>query len=119
MSSSRNIHEVWQLIGRITALNRFVSKSADKGLLFFKILRKNKAFEWTDESEMAFQQLKEYLGSSPLLTIPNVGEELILYLFISSFEVSAVLILKENKIQKPVYYVSKILIGAEIRYLKI
>ena len=88
MSSPRNIHEVQQL----TSLNRFVSKSVDKCLPFFKILRKNKAFEWMDESEVAFQQLKEYLGSPPLLTVLIMGEELILYLFVSQTAVNVVLI---------------------------
>ena len=41
ISSPRNIHEVQQLTGRIAALNRFVSKSADRYLPFFKILKKN------------------------------------------------------------------------------
>ena len=41
MSSPRNIHEVQQFTGRVTALNRLVSKLADKCLSFFKILRKN------------------------------------------------------------------------------
>ena len=68
---------------------------------------------------MAFQQLKEYLGSPLLLTVPNMGEELILYLSISPTTVSVVLIREEDKVQKPVYYVSKILIGAETKYLKI
>ena len=36
-------------------------------------MRKNKAFEWMKESEMAFQQLKEYLGLPPLLIVPNIG----------------------------------------------
>ena len=54
MSLPRNIHEVQQLTGQIAALNRFVSKSANKYLPFFKILWKNNSFEWTDESEMAF-----------------------------------------------------------------
>ena len=68
---------------------------------------------------MAFQQLKEYLRSPLLLTVPNMGEELILYLSISPTTVSVVLIREEDKVQKPVYYVSKILIGAETKYLKI
>ncbi|GFZ06817.1 hypothetical protein Acr_18g0009870 [Actinidia rufa] len=51
MSSPRNIREVQQLTGQVAALNRFVSKSADKCLPFFKILRKNQAFQWNDESE--------------------------------------------------------------------
>ena len=54
-SSPKNIHEVQQLTGWVAALNKFVFKSTDKCLPFFKILRKNRAFEWTEESEMAFQ----------------------------------------------------------------
>ena len=68
---------------------------------------------------MAFQQLKEHLGSPPLLTVPSMGEELILYLSVSPTVVSVVLIKEENKVQKSVYYVSKVLIGAKTRYLKI
>ena len=44
MSSPKNINEVQQLTGRVAALNKFVSKSTNKCLPFFKILRKNKAF---------------------------------------------------------------------------
>ncbi|GFZ19275.1 hypothetical protein Acr_27g0010140 [Actinidia rufa] len=72
MRSPRNIREVQQLTGRVAALNRFVSKSADKCLPFFKILRKSQTFQWSEESENAFRQLKEYLGSPPLLSVPTV-----------------------------------------------
>ena len=65
---------------------------------FFNILRKNKTFEWTNESEMVFKQLKEYMGSPPLLTIPNMGEKIILYLFVSPTAVSFVLIKEEDKV---------------------
>ena len=61
-------------------------------------MRKNKAFEWTNESEVAFKQLKEYLGSPLLLTVPITGEELIVYLSISPTKVSAMLIREEDKI---------------------
>jgi hypothetical protein len=44
----------------IAALNRFISRSTDKCLPFFKILRKT--FVWNDEcEEEGFQRLKEYL----------------------------------------------------------
>jgi len=52
MSSSRMVKEVQSLTGRITALNRFISKATDKCLPFFKTLRK--AFAWTEECETAF-----------------------------------------------------------------
>ena len=91
----------------------------DKCLPIFKILRKNQAFQWINESEEVFQQLNEYLSSPPLLTVPTMGEELIVYLFVSLTAISVILIREEDKIQKIVYYVSKVLMGAETRYLKI
>ncbi|GFY91031.1 hypothetical protein Acr_07g0012270 [Actinidia rufa] len=119
MSSPRNIREVQQLTGRVAALNRFVSKSADKCLPFFRILRKRQTFQWNEESENAFQQLKEYLSSPPLLTVPTTGEDLYVYLSISPTAVSVVLIREEGQVQRPIYYVSKVLMGAEVRYPKI
>ena len=68
---------------------------------------------------MAFQQLKEYLRLPSLLTVLAMDEELIVYLFVSPITVSAMLIQEEDKIQKLLYYVSKVLMGAETRYLKI
>ena len=47
MKPPQNVKEVQSLIGRVVALNRFVSKAIDKCLPFFKVLKK--AFEWTDE----------------------------------------------------------------------
>ncbi|GFZ19761.1 hypothetical protein Acr_28g0004660 [Actinidia rufa] len=80
---AKNVREVQQLTGRVATLNRFISKSADKCLPFFKILRKSQIFQWNEESETAFQQLKEFLGSPPLLTVPAPGEDLYVYLSIS------------------------------------
>ena len=44
MLAPRSIKEVQQLIGRITALGRFLSRSAENGLPFFKALSKTKDF---------------------------------------------------------------------------
>ena len=56
MASPKTVKEVQKLIGRIAALNRFVSKETDKCLPFFKILKQ--AFTWIEECEKAFQELK-------------------------------------------------------------
>ena len=105
MTSPKTIKEVQKLIGRITTLNRFVSKAMDKCLPFFKTLKQ--AFAWTDEYEAAFQELKRYLSNPPLLSPAKQGEDLYLYLAVSATAVSAVLIREENKKQLPVYYVSQ------------
>ena len=114
MKSLRSMKEVQSLIGRVTALNRFVSKATNKCLPFFKVLRK--AFEWTDECQKAFQDLKTYLITTPLLSPSVSGEELYLYLVVTPHAVSSALIREEGRVQKPVYYTSRALRGAEGRY---
>ena len=105
MSSPRTIKEVQFLTGRVVALNRFASKATDKCLPFFNTLKK--AFAWTDECEIAFQELKYYLSNPPLLSPSKEGEDLFLYLAVSVTAVNAALIREENMVQLPVYYVSQ------------
>lgn len=75
-----------------------------------------KDFEWTAESQEAFDQLKKYMTEAPLLAKPSPEDILYLYLAISEQAVSAVLVKEEKKVQKPIYYVSKVLHGAELNY---
>ena len=114
MEPPKNVKEVQSLIGQVAALNRFVSKASYKCLHFFKVLRKT--FEWTNECQKVFQNLKVYLTTAPLLSPSIPGEELYLYLVVSPHVVSLALIREEGKVQKPVYYTSWALSGAEGRY---
>ena len=104
MVSPKIVKEVQRLTGRVAALNRFVSKAINKCLPFFKVLKQ--AFQWTNECEVAFQNLKEYLAKPPLLSLSIEGENLFLYLVVSQIVVSSALICEESKIQRPVYYAS-------------
>ena len=71
------------------------------------------------ECQKAFQDFKAYLIAAPLLSPSIPWEELYLYLAVSPHGVSSTLIREERKIQKPVYYTSRALRGAEGRYLMI
>ena len=59
----RNPKEVQKLTRMTTALNQFISRSADRCKPFFLLMNKWKGFEWTEECALAFQQLKEYLST--------------------------------------------------------
>ncbi|CAJ2652108.1 unnamed protein product [Trifolium pratense] len=107
------------LNGMLTSLSRFVSKSAQHALPFFKLLKKEAVFEWTDECEQALQHLKKALSEPPVLSRPNNEEVLYLYLSVASEAVSAALIRETNEGQKPVYFTSKALQGPELRYQQI
>lgn len=80
----------------------------------FKVLKK--AFEWTDECQKAFHDLKTYLTTAPLLSPSMPSKELYLYLAVSPHAVSSALIREEGRVQKPIYYTSRTLRGAEGRY---
>ncbi|GKV24304.1 hypothetical protein SLEP1_g33931 [Rubroshorea leprosula] len=77
---------------------------------------KQKKFEWNLECQAAFDELKSYCSSPPLLTKANDGEILYLYLGISDEAISSVLVREAGKQQKPVYYTSSVLHRAKIRY---
>ena len=80
-------------------------------------MNKWKGFEWIEECALAFQQLKEYLSRPPIMSSPLTDEVLFSYIAVASHAVSLVLIRIDNGIQRPVYYVSKSLHKAEVRYL--
>ena len=69
MGPPRSVKDVQKLIGYMVALNRFISRLGEKGLPFFKLLKKTDKFEWTEEANEAFKKLKEYLTS------PNTSKE--------------------------------------------
>ena len=79
------------------------------------MLKGSKKFEWTDRCEQAILALKEQLGLPPLLSKPIEGEKLYLYL-VSEEAINTALAREEDKIQWPIYYVSKRLLDAETRY---
>ncbi|KAL0309185.1 UNVERIFIED_CONTAM: hypothetical protein Sradi_5860800 [Sesamum radiatum] len=111
-----NLSKVQRLAERITALSRFVSRSVEQSLSFFKALRKTKNFVWDEECQQVFQDLKAYLAKLPMLTKLTPGEPLYLYLATNQQVVSSMLIKEEEGHQKPIYYVSKLLHGAEQQY---
>ena len=101
----------------MAALNRFISRLANRCRPFFLLLHKWKEFEWSDECVVAFQQLKQYLSRPPIMSSPVVDEVLFAYITVALYAISFVLIQVDNGIQRPVYYVSKSLNEARVRYL--
>ena len=93
----KTVKAVQSLNGKVAALNRFVSKATDKCLPFFRVLKKS--FEWTDECQKAFEDLKKYLSSLPLLSPSVLGEELYLYIAVSQAAVSAALVRNDGRSQ--------------------
>jgi hypothetical protein len=97
----------------LAALNRFISKSAERSLPFLKILCGAKDFAWGPEQAAAFASLKQHLSELAILTSPNPLLPLLLYITALSHAVSAALVQEQDREgtirQCSVYYVSEVL----------
>jgi hypothetical protein len=81
-----------RLAGRLASLNRFISRSAERNLPFFEILKSVEVFQWGPAEQKAFEELKEYLIDLTTLTPPSSGILLLLYVVASHAAVSAALV---------------------------
>jgi hypothetical protein len=81
-----------RLAGRLTSLNRFISRSAERNLPFFEILKSAEDFQWGPAQQKAFEELKQYLIHLKTLTPPSSGTLLLLYVAASHSAVSATLV---------------------------
>ncbi|GKA71645.1 reverse transcriptase domain-containing protein [Tanacetum coccineum] len=113
------LKDVQKLNGKLASLNRFLSKSAEKSLPFFKTLKKctkKSDFEWTQEAKIAFRQMKKLIADLLMLTAPKEREELIIYLAAAKEAINVVLMTEREGKQMPVYFVSRTLRGLKINY---
>ncbi|GJZ45464.1 reverse transcriptase domain-containing protein [Tanacetum coccineum] len=81
--SPSDLKQMQRLSGKLTALNRFLSKAAERALPCLDTLKKCtniKDFHWTTEAEEAFQAMKKLIAELPTLTTPKKEEELMVYL---------------------------------------
>jgi hypothetical protein len=102
-----------RLAGRLASLNRFISRSAERNLPFFEILKSTEVFQWGPPQQKAFEELKQYLIDLTTLTSPSLGAPLLLYVATLHSAVSAALVQEkldgQIKKQAPVYFVSEVL----------
>ncbi|RDX72943.1 hypothetical protein CR513_47525, partial [Mucuna pruriens] len=82
----------------------------EKSAPIFKQLRKAEHFRWTDDCEVAFQDLKTMLAYPPILTRSVLGKPIFVYIYVSNNAVSSITVQEEEREQRPIYY------GAELRY---
>jgi len=114
MRSPASVKEVQQLIGRMAALSSFSSVEGEKGYPYFQCLKKNNCFIGTHECEDAFIRLKEYLASPPVLCMSLPGTPLHLYFAVTDQAISSVIVQEQDKVQRPIYFVSKVFQGPEV-----
>jgi hypothetical protein len=112
-----------RLTGRLASLNRFISRSAERNLPFFEVLKSAEVFQWGSAQQKAFEELKQYLIDLTTLTPPAPGAPLLLYVAASHSAVSAALVQEklegQTKKQAPIYFISEVLSLSKKNYTKL
>ncbi|GJY46759.1 reverse transcriptase domain-containing protein [Tanacetum coccineum] len=119
LEQPRALKDIQSLNRKLAAFNRFLSKGAERSLPFFKVLKSckgKKKIHWTDEADKAFKEIKKFVQALPTLTAPRAGETLTMYLVVSKESINAALFAKRSEGQIPIYFISRVLQGAELNY---
>jgi hypothetical protein len=122
MKAPTCIKDMQKLAGCMAALNRFISRLGERRLPFFKLLKHQEKFVWTPEADQALAQLKDFLSKPPVLMAPRKQEQLLLYLAATTHVVNNAVIVERQEdghaypVQRPVYFISKVLSESKARY---
>ncbi|GJX17099.1 retrotransposon protein, putative, ty3-gypsy subclass [Tanacetum coccineum] len=119
LDQPRTLKDIQSLNRKLAALSRFLSKGAERSLAFFKVLKgckDKKSIQWTTEADKALEKMKKLVQALPTLTAPRVGETLTMHLAASKESISVMLAAKRNEGWTPIYFVSRVLQGAELNY---
>jgi hypothetical protein len=122
MGLVKNVKDVLRLIGCLVALSWFMSWLGENGLPLYKLLKKSDSFCSMEEAQKALNELKTLITKPSVLTSQEPGEILLLYIAASTQVVCATLVVEWEepghvyKMQRLVYYISKVLSNHETRY---
>jgi hypothetical protein len=93
----RTRKKIQKLAGMMAAVSQFISKLTERGMPFYKLLRKVDGFQWDDQVTTTFIELKQYLKSLPTLVPPNPDGVLLLYVATTDIVVSIVIAVEGSK----------------------
>ena len=94
MRPPKKLLDVQKLTGCMATLSRIISRLGVRSLLYFKLLKKQDNFHWTQEAQEAFEELKRYLSNAPTLVTPKPRETLQLYISATNNVVSTAIVVE-------------------------
>jgi hypothetical protein len=116
---------VWQVVGCLAALSRFISRLDERGLPLYRLLKKTDRFTWTPKAQEALGELMALLTKAQILVPPTKREPFQLYVVATTQVVSAAVVVERQeeghalKVECLIYFISKVLSNTKMRYPQI
>lgn len=113
-TSVKGIKSFW---GAVSFFRRFLPQLSSIAKPLWNLCRKGISFRWTVAKEEVFQTLKKMLSQAPTLQLPDWNQMFSIETDASGMGLGAVLTQQDQDGSWPVAYASRMLRGAESRYL--
>ena len=105
----KNLTEVRSFTGTCLYYRKFVKDFAHIAKPLFFLTEKNRPFVWDEETQKAFQTLKDKLTSSPILPFPNEDDPFIIDCDASALGLDCVLNQIQNETEKVIAFYGRTL----------
>jgi hypothetical protein len=104
-----NKTELQSLLGKINFIRRFISNLSERILPFSPLLKlkNNQEFKWGDVQQKAFEEIKKYMKSPPVLVPPQQGKPFKLYVSADSQTIRSSLMQEFEGKERVIFYLSK------------
>ena len=91
------VKDVQKLTGCMVALSHFISCLGEKGLPFFKLLKAQEKFVWSEDADKAFAKLEQFLTTPPIMTATEKDETLLIYITVTNRVVSTAIVVEQEE----------------------
>ena len=112
----KTVTEIRRFAGMASWYRRFVPEFATIMDPLHRLTKKNARFDWTDECEKAFMQIKKQLVEAPILTCPDFGKPFCLQTDASAYGLGAVLSQTLDGEERVIGFLSRSLTRQERNY---
>lgn len=108
--------DVKSFLGLVSYYRRFIPNISKIAKPLTNLLKKNVEFNWKNEQQLAFENLKKALTSAPILAYPDFTKPFLLTCDASNQAISAILSQGPIGSDRPIAYASRTLNKAESNY---
>ena len=111
-----NVNRIRSFLGHAGFYRKFIKDFSKIARPLSNLLNKDVVFKLDEECLTTFQTLKTSLVSAPIIVAPDWSKEFELMCDASDYAVGVVLGQRGDKVFHAIYYVSKVLNGAQLNY---
>lgn len=111
-----SVHQIRQFLGLVGHFRKFVPDFSAKSRPLTNLLKKEAVWSWEEKEEAAFQTLKNYLVTKPILALFESSRPTILYTDASRLGIAGMLVQIVDGREVAIGYHSKHTTSAEQRY---